>query len=70
MVISTTSVWEEIGDDFTAESVTEYENAIVYGDFEQEQVLHRGRTRMLPDGWVALPTGRRLSPDAVHHIDP
>jgi hypothetical protein len=70
MVISTTSVWEEVADEFTSESVMEYEQATVYGDFAQERVLHQGRIRLLPNGWIALPTGRLISPDAVHHIDP
>ncbi|GGJ02770.1 hypothetical protein GCM10008995_10710 [Halobellus salinus] len=70
MVIPTTSVWEEITDGFTPESVMEYEKATVYGDSEQERVLHQGPIRMLPNGWIALPTGRLLSPEAVHHIDP
>ena len=48
----------------------DFEDATVYGDFEQEQVLHRGEIRVLPNGWVALPTDRLLSPGAVHHIDP
>ena len=51
--------------------VIDYENATVYGDFEQEQVLHRGAVRVLPNGWVALSgDDRLLSPGAVHHIDP
>ncbi|RLM87810.1 hypothetical protein D3D02_13870 [Halobellus sp. Atlit-38R] len=70
MVISTTSIWDELTEEFTAESVVEYEKATVYGDFEQERVLHQGRVRLLPNGWIALPTGRLLSPEAVHHIDP
>lgn len=65
MVISTDPVW----DVFKDEVVIEYENAIVYGDLEQEQVIHEGSVRVLPNGWVALPTDRLLSPEAVHHID-
>ncbi|WP_255150909.1 hypothetical protein [Halorarius halobius] len=65
MVVSTESVWDAVADEFAIE----YENATVYGDFEQEQLLHEGAVRVLPNGWVALPTGRLLSPDAVHHID-
>lgn len=65
MVISTEPVWEAFKD----ELVITYENATVYGDFEQERILHEGEIRLLPNGWVALPTGRLLSPDAVHHID-
>ncbi|MFB6251956.1 MAG: hypothetical protein ABEI27_09795 [Halobellus sp.] len=48
----------------------EYEKATVYGDFKQERVLHQGWIRMRPNRWIALPTGRLLSSDAVHHIDP
>ncbi|MFA1612447.1 hypothetical protein [Halobellus rubicundus] len=70
MVISTTSVWDEVADGIAAESVIEYEKATVYGDYKQERVLHQGRIRLLPNGWIALPTGRLLSPEAVHHIDP
>ena len=70
MVITTTSVWDEIADEIADGLVIEYEDATVYGDFDQEQVLHRGAVRMLPNSWVALPTGRLLSPEAVHHIDP
>lgn len=70
MVISTDSVWDAIADELTEGSVIEYENATVYGDFEMEDVLHRGKVRLLPNSWVVLPTGRLLSPEAVHHIDP
>jgi len=70
MVISTESVWGEVADEISDTVVIEYEAATVYGDFEQEQVIHQGKVRLLPNGWVALPTGRLLSPDAVHHIDP
>ena len=70
MVISTTSVWDAVADGFTAESVIEYEKATVYGDADRERVLHQGRIRLLPNGWLALPTGRLLSPQAVHHVDP
>lgn len=65
MVISTESVWDELADRL----VQEYHNAIVYADFEQERILHEGRLRVLANGWVELPTGRLLSPEAVHHID-
>lgn len=70
MVISTKSVWDEVAEELSDGSVIEYENATVYGDFEQEQVLHQGSVRILPNSWIALPTGRLLSPEAVHHIDP
>lgn len=66
MVISTNSIWDEVAD----ELVIEYDDATVYGDFEQEQILHEGQVRVLPNGWIALPTARLLSPEAVHHVDP
>lgn len=70
MVVSTTSVWDEVADEIAEGLVIEYEDSTVYGDFEQDQVLHRGKVRVLPNSWVALPTGRLLSLEAVHHIDP
>ena len=57
-------------DELSDKHFIDYENATVYGDFEQEQVLHQGRVRILPNVWVSLPTDRLLSPEAVHHIDP
>ncbi|UPW02008.1 hypothetical protein M0R88_07910 [Halorussus gelatinilyticus] len=66
MVFSTEPVWSEVSDDFT----TECEDAVVYADFEQETVLHEGPIRVLGNGWVELPSGRLLSPNAVHHVDP
>ena len=65
MVISPEPVWEQFAD----ELVISYENATVYGDFAQERILHEGEIRILPNSWIALPTGRLLSPEAVHHID-
>ncbi len=65
MVLSTDSIWDEFSDHF----VQEYEDAVVYGDAEQIEVLHEGAVRIIPNGWVELPTGRVLSPTAVHHID-
>lgn len=70
MVISTESLWDEVADVLSDGSVIEYQNATVYGDLEQEQVLHQGDIRILLNGWIVLPTGRLLSPEAVHHIDP
>lgn len=49
--------------------VKEYDHAVIYGDVESETVLHEGSVRVLANGWVELPTGRLLSPAAVHHID-
>jgi len=40
MVILTTGVWDKIADEIADGLVIEYENATVYGDFEQEQILH------------------------------
>jgi|GEM_PF-2862815 len=54
----------------TEHFVREYEHAVVYGDFEGDQVLHEGGLRVLANGWVELGTGRLISPDAVHHVDP
>ena len=65
MVVSSEPVWGELVEDFTRE----YQNAVVYADMDQETVLHEGAVRLLANGWVELPTGRLLSPDAVHHID-
>ena len=61
---STHSLWDDIYDGLGRE----YGNAVVYGD--AETVLHEGAVRLLPNGWVELPTGRLLSPKTVHHIDP
>ena len=65
MVFSTDPAWGDIDEMFTQE----YRNAVVYADFEQEMILHEGPLRLLANGWVELPSGRLLSPDAVHHID-
>jgi len=65
MVVSSEPIWGELVEDFTRE----YQNAVVYADTDQETVLHEGAVRLLANGWVELPTGRLLSPDAVHHID-
>lgn len=66
MVITTDSLWELIADPF----VSEYDDAVVYADADGETVLHEGAVSVRPNGWVELPTGRLLSPSAVHHIDP
>ena len=65
MVFSTEPVWSDIDEAFTQE----FRNAVVYADFQQETVIHEGALRLLANGWVELPSGRLLSPDAVHHID-
>ncbi|MDB9250542.1 hypothetical protein PN419_16295 [Halorubrum ezzemoulense] len=59
-----------VPDELPDQLLVDYENATVYGDLEQEKVLHQDKVRVLPNGWVALPTDRLLSPEAVHHIDP
>jgi len=63
MVVSNEPLWQDAIDDF----VREYDDAVVYAD--GETVLHEGPVRLLGNGWVELPTGRLLSPRAVHHID-
>jgi hypothetical protein len=65
MAISTRSLWEYLVELFEHE----YQDAVVYADAERETVLHEGPVRLLATGWVELPSGRLLSPDAVHHID-
>jgi hypothetical protein len=65
MVVSSEPIWGELVEDFTRE----YQNAVVYAGMDRETVLHEGAVRLLANGWVELPTGRLLSPDAVHHID-
>lgn len=62
----TSSIFDWGDDDF----VKEYRDAVVYGDREGEDVLHEGPVRVLANGWVELGTGRLISPDAVHHVDP
>jgi len=47
-----------------------YDDAVVYADREGDDVLYRGDCRLLANGWLELPSGRLLSPDAVHHVDP
>ena len=63
MVISTESVWQTIADRFE----TEYDAAVVYDDVGT--VVHEGAVLIRANGWVELPTGRLLSPTAIHHID-
>ncbi|WP_254272379.1 hypothetical protein [Haloarcula marina] len=65
MVISDEPVWGDAVDNIVQES----EDAVVYADMAQETVLHEGALRVLANGWVKLPTGRLLSPSAIHHID-
>ena len=65
MVVSSEPVWGEAIENF----VRERQDAIVYGDMDQESVLYEGEIRILANGWVELPTRRLSSPNAVHHID-
>lgn len=69
MVISTKSPLDLADGKLKDLFVKEYEDAVVYGDVDGETVLHEGAIRVLANGWVELPTGRLLSPKAVHHID-
>lgn len=66
MVASTHGIWDVLAGYFERR----YDDAVVYADRENEVVLHEGEVRVLTNGWVELPTGRLLSPDAVHHVDP
>jgi hypothetical protein len=65
MVFSTEPAWSDIDGMFTQE----YRHAVVYADLQQETVLHEGALRLLANGWIELPSGRLLSPDAVNHVD-
>ncbi|WP_248910796.1 hypothetical protein [Halocatena marina] len=68
--VSTDSfVPEAIRDAFREIFEHQYDDVVVYGDRENDVVLHEGPVRMRGDGWLELPTGRLISPEAVHHID-
>ena len=69
MVVSPESAIDLADVDLKAVLDREYENVVVYGDADPETVIHEGDVRLLANGWVELPTGRLLSPEAVHHID-
>ena len=47
----------------------ERDSVVVYADPDGETVLHEGPATVRANGWVELPSGRLLSPAAVHHID-
>ena len=49
--------------------VTQYDDAICYDDTEADTVLYEGSVTVRANGWVELPDGRLLSPNAVHRID-
>jgi hypothetical protein len=66
VVVSTESVRDELAERIERE----YEAVVVYGDADAKSVLHEGPIRLLANGWVKLPSGRLLSPEAVHHVDP
>ena len=65
MPLSTDPAWGPIADLFEQE----YDDAVVYADRESEDVLYEGPLRVQPSGWLELPSGRLLSPGAVHHVD-
>lgn len=44
-------------------------DAVVCGGPDGETVLQEGAVSVRPSGWLELPTGRLLSPSAVHHVD-
>ena len=56
MVISDEPVWGE----GVKDSVQEYENAVVYGDMDQESVIHEGEIPILANGWVRNSNGPTL----------
>ncbi|PSP49582.1 hypothetical protein BRC75_03230 [Halobacteriales archaeon QH_7_69_31] len=45
------------------------DSVVVYADPDGETVLHQGPATIRANGWVELPSGRLLSPSAVHHFD-
>lgn len=47
----------------------DYESVVVYGDADGGTILHKGAATIRANGWVELPSGRLLSPEAVHHVD-
>ena len=71
MVVSTESpLIEQLAEEYGAVLTRTYDHATVYADVQSETVLHEGGVRVLANGWLELDTGRLLSPDAVHHVDP
>ncbi|MFC6964463.1 hypothetical protein ACFQL7_24500 [Halocatena marina] len=61
--VSTDSfVPEAIRDAFREIFEHQYDDVVVYGDRENDVVLHEGPVRMRGDGWLELPTGRLISP--------
>ena len=50
-------------------SVTQaYQDVILYGDMDGEDVLYEGPIVVHPTGWIELEGNRLLSPTAIHHI--
>jgi hypothetical protein len=45
------------------------DSVVVYADADGGTVLHEGAATVRANGWVELPSGRLLSPSAVHHLD-
>ena len=45
------------------------DSAVVYADPDGETVLQEGPATLRANGWVELPSGRLLSPSALHHVD-
>jgi len=45
------------------------DSAVVYADPEGQTVRHEGPATLRANGWVELPSGRLLSPSALHHVD-
>jgi prophage tail gpP-like protein len=45
------------------------DSVVVYADPDGETVLHEGPATVRANGWIELPSGRLLSPSAVHHVD-
>ena len=60
---------EHILDALSELFVDDYQSVVVYGDLDGEIVLHEGPATIRANGWVELPSGRLLSPEAVHHVD-
>jgi hypothetical protein len=47
----------------------ERDSVVIYADADSETILHEGPATIRGNGWVELPSGRLLSPSAIHHID-
>ncbi|WP_338727915.1 hypothetical protein [Haladaptatus sp. DJG-WS-42] len=60
---------ESLADEFATIFEDNYDDVVIYGDEEKSTILHEGPARIRANGWVEVPSGRLLSPNAVHHID-